>query len=134
MSEPVASVPYTDAALSSALWRAAKNWLVVWAGAGFVPTIKDGKFMMPKKWLETFPDGPHLLEAMRAEFTALVKDGNKAILADPRLDVAYPDFLQRRHDDEELRLWHARRCVARAQETLATIEAQQAAHKAGVPS
>jgi hypothetical protein len=134
MSEPVASVPYTDAALSSALWRAAKTWLVVWAGAGFVPTIRDGKFMMPKKWLESFPDGPHLLEAMRAEFTALVKDGNKAILADPRLDVAYPDFLQRRHDDEELRLLHAKRCVAWAQENLATIEAQQAAHKHGTPS
>jgi len=82
--------PAIDAAQASAYWRSAKHWLTVWASAGFVPKEKDGKLYMPDGWVKKFPDGPLLVDALRTEMTALVRGGNAAVLADPRLNLAYP--------------------------------------------
>lgn len=122
--------PYIEAAEASALWRSAKLWLVRWASAGFVPTERDGKFFMPAGWAVKFPDGPGLVDALRTEMTALIRDGNNAVLSDPRLTVAYPQYLANSIDTEETRLRHAEWCVRKSKEELAKLRADLAASKA----
>ena len=109
---------YIDAAEASALWRSAKNWLLTWASAGFVPTERDGKFFMPSAWAEKFPDGPLLVDALRTEMTALIRDGKKAVANDPRLKAAYPDYLRKRIADAALRRKHADRVAEKETEEL----------------
>lgn len=116
---------------ATALWRSAKRWLVVWASAGFVPKEKDGKFVMPAGWVQKFPDGPLLVDALRAEMTALIRDGNKAVLADPRLNVAYPDHLRARLAVEITRRKHADWCAAQANAEIAKLRAELESLKSG---
>jgi hypothetical protein len=84
--------PLFDAVVAKAQWMAAKHWLGVWAGAGFVARLEGEQIMMPKKWAEKFPDGPLVLGMVRAEAVMILQkvDANR----DPRLAVAYyrPEF------------------------------------------
>lgn len=86
------AAPLFDAVVAKAQWMAAKHWLRIWAGAGFVARLEGEQIMMPKKWAETFPDGPLVLGMVRAEAVMILQkvDANR----DPRLAVAYyrPEF------------------------------------------
>ena len=88
MPEPVELAPYVTAAYGAACWRAAKNWLAVWSRAGFPAKVRDGKIWMPANWVEQFPDGPGLIDALRNEMTALLLEGNKAVPEDARLALS----------------------------------------------
>ncbi len=116
------AAPVFEAAEARAMWRVAKNWLVVWTSAGFPARIEGDKLFMPKGWQERFPDGPELLRALRTEIFALVRDGNKAVLEDPRLKVAYPQYLTGLLDAEATKLKHAENCARRSREEIARLE------------
>lgn len=126
---PVDMAPYFDAAAASAMWNSAKLWLVRWASAGFIPRQDGDKFFMAAGWVEKFPDGPMLVDMLRTEMTALIRDGNKAVLSDPRLKVAYPDYVSGMIDVECERLRHAERCVRKSQEEIERLKEELAAVK-----
>jgi hypothetical protein len=116
------AAPVIEAVESTACWRAAKHWLLVWTSAGFPPKIEDDKILMPAGWMKKFPDGPELLKALRTEVFSLARDGNKAVLADPRLKIAYTDHVRGRIEAEEVRAQHCRLQMIRAQEAIVELK------------
>jgi hypothetical protein len=115
-----------DAAAAGIFWRAAKNWLTVWKGAGFVPRLgDDGKLLFTSSWVAAFPDGPATVNLLREYMVALIRDGNAAVEDDHRLrhrpERLYANYLET--NDAACVFWnaltrarpplrgHARRCA-----------------------
>jgi hypothetical protein len=122
--------PAVIAAEATAYWRAAKYWLGIWASAGFKARVEDGKLMMSKEWAEKFPEGPELVSALRHEITALLRDGNNAVFHDPRLALAYPNYVAGQIDAEEARLRHAERVADRARREIERLRKELATRPA----
>lgn len=109
--------PFVEGVLAGCFWRAAHYWIGVWTGAGFPPRVEDGKIFMPKGWPEKFPDGPHLINALRHEIASLILKGNAAVGEDPRLNVPvyqplYLEYLRNRIDDGVRHSAQARRSAS----------------------
>lgn len=122
MSEWETTVSAVEA---KARWTAAKKWLLVWASAGYTARCENGKLFLSAAWKEKFPDGPLIVEMLRSEICSLLAEGNAAVLKDPRLQVAYPDYLASRILVEENRLKHAERCVRKSKEELDGLRKDQ---------
>lgn len=108
--------PFVDGVVAGAFWRAAHYWIGVWTGAGFPPRLDGEKIYMPKGWPEKFPDGPHLMNALRNELVGLLSKGNAAVAEDERLKIPvfqplYLEHLARRIDDGVRHSAQARRAA-----------------------
>lgn len=135
MNNPPPSLDRTiDAAAAGIFWRAAKNWLTVWKGAGFVPRLgDDGKLLFTASWVAAFPDGPATVNLLREYMVALIRDGNAAVEDDHRLrhrpERLYANYLET-NDAALARLeLEARRALQGKR--LAEMEAEEQAKEVG---
>jgi hypothetical protein len=114
--DPLDAGRFLDGALARIKYRCVCLWLHRWRGAGFVPRLDGTTIHLPKAWADQFPDGPPLIDMLRAEFAAVIRHGfPAAVAADPRLRVpaeqAYRDYARGLHDDTDRRLAVSERLV-----------------------
>jgi hypothetical protein len=74
-----------EQSLATVYARAAWRWIMIWAGAGYPIRLGDEKIVVQNGngWKAKFPDGPHLIEALRDDIAAVLRHEKSACLFDP---------------------------------------------------
>ncbi len=108
------------------MWEAARRWLMIWAGAGFVGRVEGGKILFDPAIEQKFPDFKMVLGGLRPEIFGLIRDGNRAIPPDPARQRAYIEHLEAILADERKRLAHAEKCVRDSNKAICDLEIELA--------